>query len=190
MKIFLKVVVFAFISFATWVVTSALLSAQQKPSKSRSREIQVQSAPRSFESIRALNNPAPAIQGKMGASGALAEAHIRSNLITIADGFATVKAHVSLFDKRPGMSYIWRLRVVDNQENPLTGRVYDQQIFSVEVNGEKEVDFEDVIAVPPGYHRVELVLYEKAPLNDLSFLDDDKVAKGYESIRIVKLLNR
>ncbi len=182
MKVFLKVLILGLVSCATWLATATIMAQYQN------RKVSARPVPlTSVSTIQTLSTTPPAIPIELGKSGAFAEAHLRSFKITVDKGVATVNAHVSLADQRKGMSYIWRLRVVDFREAPIAGRVYDQQIFSVEVNGQKEATFHDVIEVPFGARRVELVLYEKAQGNDLSFLNDDSTARGHEMIRVVQL---
>lgn len=194
MNTLLKAVVFSVVCFFTWVATTALIA--QQPAK---RMIGVKSASKADTSPTSVSSnlvkskfdpklTRPPI--KLGVSGALAEAHLRSSNISVEDGMAIVAAHVSIADKRPGVSYVWRLRVVDPNQNPMAGQLYDQQMFTVGANGQREVDFADTVQVPPGARRVELVLYQKAPNSDLSFLDNDETAQGQETIRIVKLLTK
>jgi hypothetical protein len=186
MKIAFKALILSMVCVATWAVTSSLMEQRQAKAMPAPDRPSRNPEALSEKSVKATGHPSP--QAMLGTSGALAEVHLRSHAIEVADGWATASAHVSIADKRPGMSYIWRFRVVDSGNAPLSGFVYDQQMFSVEANGEKEVDFKDVIAVPPGSRRVELVLYRKAPSEDLSFLDNDDAARARQVIRAVKLL--
>jgi hypothetical protein len=191
MKVLSKLVVFTLVCCLTWMATSAIVTQQKKrkPVVQAGQESKVNIAgPALTDSIKILKDSPRIVPMKLGASSAIAEAYLRSNKFTIEDNVASADVHVSLSDKRPGMFYVWRLRIVDSQEKPLAGKVYDQQLFSVDENGLKEVDFQDSIAVPPNAYRIELVLYEKAPWNDLSFLDNDLLAKSYERMRAVKLL--
>ncbi len=192
MKTLRKVIYFGVVCLMTWAVTKSLVAQQKKQTplpaaRLVAQEPKIESKAKPLM-LRAkageLPQPKP-----LGTSGSSTEAHLRSQSITVEEGIARVKAHISLYDQRKGMSYIWRLRVVDRQATPLAGQVYDQQIFKVDAaSHQKEVDFEDTVAVPPGARRIELVLYEKADKNTLWFLNNDDDARAYQMIRVVKLL--
>ena len=182
MRTALKALVFCLASYATWAATSAIVG---QPRRADASAQPVQAAVSSVKKFSTTQPPPPI---PLGASGAYAEYYLRSHQISVQDGMATIKAHVSLADQRPGISYVWRARVVDSREEPLAGTVYDQQMFSVEANGQREADFTDVIDVPPGAARVELSLFAVFPGEDLSFLDDQSKWRQHEQIRAVKLL--
>jgi len=181
-KILLKVLVVGVVSCMTWLMTSSIIARQAI----RTSPIQSVKSLQVTDVIAPGKLPPP-LPVKLGVSGAFAEAYLRSSKVSVEGGMATVDAHVSMADRRQGMAYIWRLRAVDNLERPLNGHVYDQQIFSMEVNGQKEVTFHDILEVPQGTYRVELVLHEFRQGTGLAFLDDDKMARAAEMIRVVHL---
>ena len=181
MKIASRVFVACIASYLTWLTTASIMA---RPAAPRSAPDQTETRVKTTVS---KDGAAPAKPIALGKSRAIAEAHLRSSKVNIADGSATVDAHVSMLDKRPGVTYVWRLRAVNSAEQPLNGQVYDKQIFAMEANGQKEVDFHEVMAVPQGTYRIELVLYEMAPGMGMDFLNDDKAALGREMIRVVHL---
>jgi hypothetical protein len=187
MRILPKVLILSIVCFLTWWTTRAIV-AQQPSRRSPVHPAVVEPSAKTIATTTEIKPDSEFTPIKLGKSGAFVEAHLRSGNISVEGGVATVKAQVSLADKRKGVSYVWRLRVVDPQDNPLAGQVYGQQIFSVEANNQKEVDFQDFVEVPPGARRIELVLYGKPTGKDLSFLDDASTARGYQMIRLVKLL--
>ncbi len=192
MKIFSRSAYFAGVCVLTWMLTSSMFAQQprkQKPQSSISTRTFV-NPPTSVSKVTTVErDPGVTIPPvKLGTSQWFAEAHMRSGEIILANGLAKVRAHVSMADRRKGMMYLWRLRVVDPQEIPLAGRVYDDQIFAMDSNGQKEIDFEEKVEVPLGARRIELVLYEKPPGKDLSFLENDDTARANQMIRLVRLL--
>jgi hypothetical protein len=185
MKFLMKATVFCAVCLLTWAATHSIMAQQRV--RPRASAAQVITTGRDVKTLSEGQINATSTRIPVGQPGMVAEAHVRNGGIFIEDGVATAMAHVSLSDTRGGMSFVWRFQVVGKDGKKLAGQVYDQQIFTLEANGQREVDFSDFVAFPPDADRVELVLYRLNPGEDLSVIDDKDQARYHQVVRLVKL---
>ena len=148
-----KIVVETMVSLATWLATRAILAQHGNRAKPTSNQDITTPSPLTATTklLQRTLNPIPNQNPiQLGAPGVVAEAHLKFFQVDLEAGIATVHAHASLGDHRSLSAYVWRLRVTDDQWQPLAGRVYEEQVFSMEANHQKEASFEDVVEIPAG----------------------------------------
>ncbi len=189
MKALSMILVAIVVSFATWKATRMAM-AQGRPQTSTTAAPTISISQARTTLFKAASKGGGLEPVKLGSGAAFAESHLRSFAV-IADGEnATVRAHASVADKRAIIARVWRLRVLNAQGQPVAGRVYADQVFGMEANGQKEASFEDVVATPPGSARVELALYAFRTDEGLGFLDDDAQAHTHLEMRGIKILGQ
>lgn len=78
-----------------------------------------------------------------------------------------IDAEAYIKDIRPGMTYVWSIRVLDavDHKKVLVERRYDDQVFSIPDSQVLEPTFRDRITVnlPDGNYMIEAVIYEVDP---------------------------
>ena len=169
--------------FLVWLTTTAILAQQRgkavppKPVDSmlRTRDI------RANLSKKGANQAQPA-------EPVIAMSHLDDFDLTIDGDQVQVSAKVSMSDRRPGISYIWRLRAMDLQGHTVGDLWYDQQIFQVTKDEVATPTFRDSTRLPAGASRVQITLYEFPTGTDLATLTDEKRSPAFPVARGVKKL--
>jgi hypothetical protein len=87
-----------------------------------------------------------------------------------------VSASSTIREKRPDVSFVWGLKVMDADRKLLSTVLYDTQIFSMP-DGQIDVwpTFQETLNLASGAYKVQLVLYQLTPNFDLTLLKSDPV---------------
>ncbi len=178
MRIALKSLAVVVVSFVTWMATSTILAQMARNAPNIPTFTGTVSA---GTVVGHTQTPKP-----QHGAGTVAAMSMPQFEVVATDGMAIVTAQADMFDRRPGMAYAWRLRVISPGPSTFAKFVYDKQVFGMEDDGQMESQFTDSIVVPPGKSLVELSLYAFSKGTNLKFLDDEKNAEGYLAVRSSK----
>ena len=146
---------------ASSLVTSTVISAARKKAAATAAATAGQN-PR-VEAVRKVivegHAPEQLGPGAVDASpDVLARCHSRGELAGVDGKSVHLKTWVEIQDNRPGMRYVWAVRVVDPSDAGavLFRKVYKDQVFTVPQGENVSTTFEDVIDVPlpKGRYRV------------------------------------
>ncbi|GAC1473213.1 MAG: hypothetical protein NVSMB9_21440 [Isosphaeraceae bacterium] len=104
--------------------------------------------------------------------------------VTPVDGGVEVTGLASIQETRPGVIYLWTLRVFKNQgaEVLVLNRPYTWQTFAVGESGELSANFQDKLDLAPGEYRIELSLSDLPANYDTARLQSEKVANLFRVI--------
>ena len=99
--------------------------------------------------------------------------------VGVFDGSVVVDANANVFDKRPGISLIWSMRVSTKDTKTLVKEhFYADQIFSITGKAPQTITFHDSFNIAPGSYRVQLILHALHPGITQADLQKDSVSRS------------
>jgi len=178
-----KVATLAALAAASSVVTSMVMT---RVGQARAGGDPV-AAPRTAVAVAA--GPAHAglaPQGFQPGRGVVASGLMRLLAVEAAGDTVHVAADAFLHDTRPGMRFVWAVRVLDpaDARTVLYEKLYDDQAFDLLGRPTRSVTFEDRLAVPlkPGKYRLELTWFGVHPRSGLAGLNDPVLRREYQGL--------
>jgi hypothetical protein len=106
--------------------------------------------------------------------GILASSRIYNMTVQFDGQQVKVGASAAIREKRPRVSLLWGLKVMDSARNDLDLRLYDKQVIKLPAGIiDSWPTFKDAVNLPSGDYKVQLALYEVTPDLDISLLKTD-----------------
>lgn len=176
-----KIATLAALAAASSVVTSMVMTrlgqarAAEAAATVPRTTISVGSAPAGF-----------APQAFQPGRGVVASGLMRLVGVETAGNTVHVAAEAFIHDTRPGMRFVWAVRVLDpnDKEAVLYERLYDNQVFDLLGLQARAATFEDKLPVPlpAGKYRLELTWFGVPPESGLAGLKSAVVRRRYQGL--------
>ena len=110
--------------------------------------------------------------------------------VQLGAGFATIQSVASITDARQNARYLWRLALLDQNDQVAYKHVYSNQVFTVNRNAEHTPTFNDVVPIPPEVTSVALSLHSIGSGTDPEeILDEEKAVGTLMAIATRKLVS-
>lgn len=180
MKFLLQALVFIFVSVVTWQLLH-LVSAQVRqvqpanPPQPRGRMVASGS-----QSLGTTIPPSLVLPEGTQVRIAIANRSIRKFRAVTNNEQLEVSGYASVQDRRKDFVYVWGIQFILPNSLVLAHKIYTDQQFAIDEDGEMERTFVERFEVPPIDCQVVLTLYCSPKALDLNVLQDEIVASRYK----------
>ncbi len=172
----LKLAWLLFLAIATCAVTSSVIAQARR---TKATDVPAANPPRLTATVKSGPLPAAA---RVRDAHTVSEHAMTSLKLSAVGNTLSIDASAHIYDRRPGVAFVWAVRVVDPKDakKTLFERRYDHQLFTLPANMELKPTFSDRIelALPRGIYPIECVVYEVHPELGVAGLNDPTTAKA------------